>query len=117
VRDGEFDVESATGFGVWWADRRQISEYNLAPEERYGAKNLFLVVTKRLTMRGFIVSDPGFWDKYAEEHQEKMQQWLADGSMKAKLHVTQGIDNAAEGLVGILEGKNFGKAVLKIKGE
>ncbi len=46
-----------------------------------------------------------------------MQQWLADGSIKAKLDVTQGIDNAAQGLVGMLEGKNFGKAVLKIKGE
>jgi NADPH-dependent curcumin reductase CurA len=28
--------------------------------------------------------------------------------------VTEGIENAAEGLVGMLEGKNFGKAVLKI---
>lgn len=68
-------------------------------------------------MRGFIVSDPDMGPKYAREHQEKMQQWLADGSVKAKLHVTQGIDHAAEGLVGMLEGKNFGKAVVKIKDE
>jgi NADPH-dependent curcumin reductase CurA len=67
-------------------------------------------------MRGFIVGDPGFWDKYAQEHQEKMQAWLADGSVKAKLHVIEGIDKAAEGLVSIFEGKNFGKAVLKVKG-
>ncbi len=60
VRDGEFDVAFATDFGAWWADRRQISQYNLPPEERYGVKNLFLVVNKRLTMCGFIVSDPGF---------------------------------------------------------
>jgi NADPH-dependent curcumin reductase CurA len=96
---------------------RQISQYNLSADERYGVKNLFLVVTKRLTMRGFIVTDPGFWDKYAAEHQEKMQQWLAEGSVKAKLDVIDGIDKAAEGLVGIFEGKNFGKAVLKIKDE
>jgi NADPH-dependent curcumin reductase CurA len=99
------------------ADSLQISQYNLPPEQRYGVKNLFLVVTKRLTMRGFIVSDPGFRDKYAQEHQEKMQQWLAEGSVKAKLSVTHGIDHAAEGLVGMLEGKNFGKAVVKIKDE
>jgi NADPH-dependent curcumin reductase CurA len=78
---------------------------------------LFHVVSKRLTMRGFIVSDPGFGDKYAKEHQEKMQQWLAEGSVTARLSVTEGIDNAAEGFVGMLQGKNFGKAVLKIKDE
>ncbi len=68
-------------------------------------------------MRGFIVSDRDMGPKHAREHQEKMQQWLADGSVKAKLHVTEGIDHAAEGLVGMLEGKNFGKAVVKIKDE
>ncbi|KAL2163786.1 hypothetical protein VTH06DRAFT_5845 [Thermothelomyces fergusii] len=94
-----------------------ISQYNLPPEKRYGIKNLFLVVSKRLTMRGFIVGDKGFGDKYGQEHQEKMQQWLAEGSIKAKLHVVEGIDNAAEGLVSIFEGKNFGKAVLKVKDE
>lgn len=92
-----------------------ISQYNVPEQERYGVKNLLLVVSKRLTMRGFVVGDPGFWDKYDQEHQEKMQQWLAEGSLKAKLSVTEGIDNAAEGLVGMFEGKNFGKAVLKIR--
>lgn len=66
-------------------------------------------------MRGFIVGDKDFGPKYAKDHQEKMQQWLADGSIQIKLSETEGIDNAAEGFVGMLEGKNFGKAVLKIK--
>ncbi|KAK4171457.1 hypothetical protein QBC36DRAFT_94080 [Triangularia setosa] len=92
-----------------------ISQYNVPEEERYGVNNLFMVVSKRITMRGFIVYDKGFADKYGEEHQQKMQEWLADGSYKAKLSVTEGIDKAAEGFVGMLEGKNFGKAVLKIK--
>ncbi|KAL2115153.1 hypothetical protein VTJ04DRAFT_10816 [Mycothermus thermophilus] len=92
-----------------------ISQYNLPPEERYGIKNIFLIVSKRITFRGFIVGDPGFWDKYAQEHQERLSQWIAEGSVKVKLHVVEGIDNAAEGLVGIFQGKNFGKAVLKIK--
>jgi NADPH-dependent curcumin reductase CurA len=101
----------------WKLTKRQISQYNLPPAERYGVKNLFLVVSKRITMRGFIVSDPGLGDKHAKEHQEKMQQWLAEGSVKAKLSVTEGIDKAAEGFVGMLQGKNFGKAVLKVKDE
>lgn len=75
------------------------------------------VITKRLHMEGFIVFDPRFGPKYFKEHQEKIQEWLADGSFKAKLHVTDGIDNAAQGLVDIFAGRNFGKAVLKIKDE
>lgn len=52
--------------------------------------------------------------KYQHEHQRNVQKWLKDGSIVAKLSVTEGIDNAAEGLVGMLKGENFGKAVLKI---
>ena len=43
-----------------------------------------------------------------------MQKWIKDKKIKVKITVTEGIENAAEGLVGMLEGKNFGKAVLKI---
>lgn len=94
-----------------------ISQYNAKPEERYGVKNMFHVVSKRITMRGFIVSDPDMGVKYAEDHQQKMQKWLADGSFPAKIHTTEGIDKAADGFIGMLKGENFGKAVLKIKGE
>lgn len=72
------------------------------------------IVSQRVTMRGFIVSDKDFGPVYYKEHQEKVQKWLADGSFKATLHYTDGIDKAAEGFVGLLRGENFGKAVLKI---
>lgn len=52
----------------------------------------------------------------AAEYQEKMQAWLADGSIRAKLHITEGIGNAAEGLTAIFWGDTFGKAVLKGEG-
>lgn len=65
-------------------------------------------------MQGFLVKNPKFGPAHFKDHQEKMQNWLADGSITAKLYVTEGIDNAAEGFIGMLEGKNFGKAVLKI---
>lgn len=42
---------------------------------------------------------------------------LADGSVKAKIDLTEGIDKAADGFIDMLEGRNFGKAVLKIKDE
>ena len=95
----------------------QISQYNIPPEERYGVKNIFQVVGKRLTIRGFIVSDANMGPLYAKEHQEKLQRWLADGSVKGKLHIIKGMDDAPEGFVSMLKGGNFGKAVLKIKDE
>ena len=91
-----------------------VSQYNLKPDERYGIKNLMLVVSRRLTIRGFIVSDPGMGDRYAAEHQREVQQWLHDGTFKARLAVTEGMDHAVDGFLGMLRGKNFGKALLKI---
>ena len=64
-------------------------------------------------MRGFIVMNPGFADAYMEEHQMKVQKWISEGTFKALTHETVGIENAAEGLVGIFYGRNKGKAVLK----
>lgn len=52
--------------------------------------------------------------KYRDEHQKNVQRWIKDGEIIAKMSVTEGIDNAAEGFVGLLKGQNFGKAVLKI---
>jgi NADPH-dependent curcumin reductase CurA len=72
------------------------------------------VVGKRLNIRGFLVFDPDMGPKYNEEHQKNMQKWIKDGSITVKMSVTDGIDNAAEGLVGMLKGENFGKAVLTI---
>jgi NADPH-dependent curcumin reductase CurA len=75
-----------------------------------------LVVAKRLTIRGFVVFDADMGVKYHEEHRNNMQRWIKDGEIKIRTAVTDGIDNAAEGLVGMLKGDNFGKAVLKISG-
>ncbi|QSZ37439.1 hypothetical protein DSL72_008535 [Monilinia vaccinii-corymbosi] len=91
-----------------------ISEYNKSESERYPVRNLMEIVSKRLTMRGFIVGDANMGPLYAKARDENLAKWLADGSFKATLSVTEGIDDAAEGFVGMLEGKNFGKAVLKI---
>ncbi|EON67142.1 hypothetical protein W97_06395 [Coniosporium apollinis CBS 100218] len=91
-----------------------ISQYNIPPSEAYPIKNLMQFVAKRLKMQGFIVGDEGMGPKYWIEHQKNVQKWIADGSFKAKMSVTDGIDHAAEGFVGMLKGENFGKAVLKI---
>ncbi|TAQ83543.1 hypothetical protein B7494_g8127 [Chlorociboria aeruginascens] len=91
-----------------------ISQYNKIETERYGIKNVLQFVTKRLTMSGFIVSDKNMGPLYTKSHQENVSKWLHEGSFKAKTSITEGIDNAPEGFVGMLQGKNFGKAVLMI---
>jgi NADPH-dependent curcumin reductase CurA len=92
-----------------------ISDYNKPFEKKYGVKGLQVFFEKRLRMQGFIVAD--LKDKYFKRHQENVQQWLHDGSLQARLATTTSMANAIEGLLGLFEGKNFGKAVLKVAEE
>ncbi|KAK2012885.1 zinc-binding dehydrogenase [Colletotrichum eremochloae] len=92
-----------------------IANYNIPADEQQGIKGLLSLIRKSVTMEGFLVGNPRFGRAYFKEHQENVQKWLADGSLKAKLAVTEGIDNAPDGFIGMLTGKNFGKALLKVK--
>lgn len=91
-----------------------ISQYNVPAAKQYPIRNMARFVGQRIKMQGFIVSDPNMGPKYSQEHQEKLQKWLADGSFKAVQHIIKGIDNSADGFVGMLRGENFGKTVLEI---
>ena len=93
-----------------------VSQYNIeSPDQRYGVKNLIYMFGKRLKMRGFIVGDPDMGPKYAVEHKKNVSQWIHDGTFIAQQSITEGIDNAVDGFVGMLKGENFGKAVLTIR--
>lgn len=92
----------------------QVSQYNDKSEERYGVKNLFQLVAKSLTMRGFQVGDREFQPKWGEEHEREVTRWLERGELKVLMSEMVGMENAAEAFVGMLEGKNQGKAVLRI---
>lgn len=94
-----------------------VSEYSVPIEDRFPIKNMMNFVAKRLTMRGFIVGDKDMGPVYEKERDENVSKWLADGSLIAKSSVTEGIDNAGEAFIGVLQGKNFGKAVLRISKE
>ncbi|KAF2429440.1 NAD(P)-binding protein [Tothia fuscella] len=91
-----------------------ISQYNLKPQEAYAFRNLAQFVGRRIKMQGFIVGDHNMGPKYTKDHQEKLQKWLHEGKMKAQMSTTVGMDNAADGFIGMLAGKNFGKAVMEI---
>ncbi|KAJ5976322.1 zinc-type alcohol dehydrogenase-like protein PB24D3.08c [Penicillium waksmanii] len=91
-----------------------VSQYNLAPEARYGIKNLFHVISKRIKMQGFIQGDPNMGPKYSKERDEKVSAWLVDGSIKTREDITVGIENGPEAFIAMLSGQNKGKATLKI---
>jgi len=88
-----------------------ISQYNLKPEDRYPIRNITMLVPKKIKMQGFIVSDLD--KKLLEESMVNMEEMLYKKELIYKEDVTEGIDNEIDAFVGMLQGKNFGKAVVK----
>jgi NADPH-dependent curcumin reductase CurA len=87
-----------------------ISHYN-ATEALPGPRNLFMVVTKRLRMEGFIVSDhadrfPAFLADVAPG--------VADGTIRYRETIVDGIERAPEAFIGMLEGANVGKMLVRV---
>ncbi|MEO8241327.1 MAG: NADP-dependent oxidoreductase [bacterium] len=69
------------------------------------------ILTRSLTFRGFIVSE---FAADADEFHRKMAHWLASGAVKYREDVTDGLDNMVATFIGMLEGKNFGKTLIKL---
>ncbi|MFB2735366.1 NADP-dependent oxidoreductase [Shewanella mangrovisoli] len=87
-----------------------IADYN-AQAPVLGPSNLLAINTKKLTMQGFIVMD--YFDQF-EEFIAQMAQWLQAGKVKSEETVYQGLDQAAEAFIGLFEGKNKGKMLVKL---
>ena len=87
-----------------------ISQYN-ATAPAPGPRNLGLVIGKRLTLQGFIVSDhAGRQPQFAAD----MGQWLAAGRIKWQETVVEGLERAPQALIGLFKGENAGKMLVKI---
>ncbi len=69
------------------------------------------ILVKRLTIRGFIVFD--FADKMPD-FQREMPGWIANGSLRYREDIVQGLNAAPEAFIGLLEGRNFGKLLIKL---
>jgi NADPH-dependent curcumin reductase CurA len=69
------------------------------------------ILTKRMTVRGFIVTD--FWPRFGEFIKE-MTPWVKEGRVKYREHVIEGLENAPRGLIGLLRGENFGKTLVRL---
>jgi NADPH-dependent curcumin reductase CurA len=87
-----------------------ISRYN-ATEAPPGPRNLFMVVTKRLRMQGFIISDHA--DRFAAFVAE-IAPLVADGTIRHRETIVDGIERAPEAFIGMLEGANVGKMLVRV---
>jgi len=87
-----------------------ISAYN-ERKPRPGPSNLFNIITRRLTMKGFIVSD---WLDRQAEFQKEVGGYFKAGKVKHKETVVKGIDRAVEAFLGLFQGQNIGKMVVQL---
>jgi NADPH-dependent curcumin reductase CurA len=87
-----------------------ISRYN-ATEALPGPRNMFMVVTKRLRMQGFIVSD--HYDRFSAFLGE-VAPLVADGTIAYRETIVDGIERAPEAFIGMLEGVNVGKMLVRV---
>jgi NADPH-dependent curcumin reductase CurA len=86
-----------------------ISSYNGQPNE---IKNLMAVVGKRLKIQGFINGD--HTEEIKEEFQRQVGEWLLSGELKYREHITQGLEKTPDAFVGMMQGDNIGKAIVKL---
>lgn len=89
-----------------------ISMYN--DWETPGPKMFRNILMKRLTVKGFLVSD--YLDRYAESL-EALSEWMAEGKIQYKVDIVEGIENAPSAVNKLFTGENTGKLVIKVSDE
>jgi NADPH-dependent curcumin reductase CurA len=70
------------------------------------------LLTKRIKVQGFII-----FDDYGPRYNEfltQMSAWVKDGKIKFREDVVDGLENAPKAFIGLLEGKNFGKLIVRV---
>ncbi|MBB4002579.1 MAG: NADP-dependent oxidoreductase [Aurantimonas endophytica] len=86
-----------------------VSQYNAT--EPYGVKNLREVFNKRLTLRGFVLSDhKDLWPQAVAE----LQAAYGDGSLVHRDTITDGLENAPQAFIDMLAGASVGKQLVRI---
>ncbi|MDH4190552.1 MAG: NADP-dependent oxidoreductase [Betaproteobacteria bacterium] len=86
-----------------------ISDYNAA--EPYGVKMFRAILVNRMKVQGMLVFDRK--ERFGEALQA-LGGYYAQGKLKYRESVVQGIENAPQGLIDLLQGRNFGKQLVKL---
>jgi NADPH-dependent curcumin reductase CurA len=89
-----------------------LSQYDGAPPP-HGPRGVpGLIVTKRLTLRGFVVMD---FDDQREKALTDLKGWVESGQLKVSEDIVEGLENTPAALVGLLAGENRGKRMVKVR--
>ena len=88
----------------------QISQYNLEKPE-LGPRFLFQLVRNRAKVEGFLVFQ---FEERFEEGRKQMAEWVQAGKIKYREEFAEGIQQAPQAFIGMLNGANIGKQLLKI---
>ena len=72
---------------------------------------MMTTLAKRLRIQGFIITD--YAARVGEFHRD-MTQWVREGRVKSREDIVTGLENAPAAFLGMLEGRNFGKLVIKV---
>jgi hypothetical protein len=78
-----------------------------------GPRNLPLVTSKRLTIKGFIIMD---WFNQLPDFLKEVGAYWSQGKLKMKETVVEAIQNAPQAFLDMLHGGNVGKMIVKLSG-
>jgi NADPH-dependent curcumin reductase CurA len=87
-----------------------IAQYN-STEPPAAPRNLALAIGKQLTLRGFLV---GGQRQHAAEFAGRMAAWLADGTVRYDETIVDGLENAPQAFIDLMDGANTGKMLVRI---
>ena len=90
----------------------QISQYNLK-EPDLAPRNLGILTRSQAKMEGFLVF--AYENRY-EEGLNMMAKWIKEGKLRYREDVVDGLENAPRTFIGMLNGENFGKTLIKVTG-
>ncbi len=87
-----------------------ISRYNATGPEP-GPRNMQLIVTKQLKLHGFLV-----FEHYhrARDFFRDMGKWVRDGKVRYRETYVDGIENAPRAFIGLMQGDNVGKMLVRL---
>jgi NADPH-dependent curcumin reductase CurA len=69
------------------------------------------ILVNRLTIRGFIVFD---FNHLEADFQREVGGWVRDGRIKYQEDIREGLETAPEAMIGLLQGENFGKLLIRV---
>ena len=78
---------------------------------RPGPSNISQIISKRIKMQGFIVSDH---PELAESFDSDMKSWIRDGKIHWEETILEGLDHAIDALIGLFTGSNMGKMIVRM---